>query len=173
MERRRVVVTGLGVLTSIGIGVDDFWNGLQQGRNGVGLITRFDTTNFDTKFAFEVKNFNPDDYIDRKAAKRMDLFTQYAIATSEMAIKDSQLNLEKIDREKFGVIFGSGIGGMTTLGQQHWVYFESKSPRKLSPFFVTMMIIGYSSRANFNSFWIERSQLCHNFSMCYIFARNC
>jgi len=140
MERRRVVVTGLGVLTSIGIGVDDFWNGLQQGRNGIGLITRFDTTNFDTKFAAEVKNFNPDNYFDRKAAKRMDLFVQYAMATAEMATKDSQLNLDKIDKEKFGVIYGSGIGGMTTLEQQHWIYFESKSPRKLSPFFVTMMI---------------------------------
>jgi len=140
MERRRAVVTGLGVLTSIGIGVDDFWNGLQQGRNGVGLITRFDTTNFDTKFAAEVKNFNSDNYMDRKAAKRMDLFTQYAMATSEMAMNDSRLNLDKIDKEKFGVIFGSGIGGMTTLEQQHWIYFESKTPRKLSPFFVTMMI---------------------------------
>jgi len=140
MERRRVVVTGLGVLTSIGIGVDDFWTGLKQGRNGIGLITRFDTTNFDTKFAAEVKNFNSDDYIDRKAAKRMDLYTQYALAAADMAIKDSQLNLDNIDKEKFGVIFGSGIGGMTTLEKQHWIYFESKSPRKLSPFFVTMMI---------------------------------
>lgn len=140
MERRRVVVTGLGVLTSIGIGVEDFWNGLQQGRNGVSLITRFDTTNFDTKFAFEVKNFQSADYIDRKAVKRMDLFTQYALATAEMAMTNSQINLEKVDRERFGVIFGSGIGGMTTLEQQHWIYFDSKSPRKLSPFFVTMMI---------------------------------
>jgi 3-oxoacyl-[acyl-carrier-protein] synthase II len=140
MERRRVVVTGLGVLTSIGINVDDFWTSLQEGRNGVGLITRFDTTKFDTKFAFEVKNFNPDNYIDRKAAKRMDLFTQYALATAEMAMTNSLINLEKVDKERFGVIFGSGIGGMTTLEQQHWVYFESKSPRKLSPFFVTMMI---------------------------------
>jgi len=140
MERRRVVVTGLGVVTSIGIGVNEFWSGLSQGRNGVGLITRFDTTNFDTKFAAEVKDFNPDDYADRKAAKRMDLFTLYAIAAAEMAIKDSQVNLDKIDKERFGVIFGSGIGGMTTLEQQHWIYFESKTPRKLSPFFVTMMI---------------------------------
>jgi 3-oxoacyl-[acyl-carrier-protein] synthase II len=140
MNRRRVVVTGLGVLTSIGIGVEEFWKALQTGKNGVGLITRFDTTNFDTKFAFEVKNFNPDDFIDRKASKRMDRFTQYALATAKMAIEDSQINLEKTDLEKFGVIFGSGIGGMTTLEQQHWAYFESKSPRKLSPFFVTMMI---------------------------------
>ena len=140
MNRRRVVVTGLGVLTSIGIGVDEFWKALQAGKNGVGLITRFDTTNFDTKFAFEVKNFNPDDFIDRKASKRMDRFTQYAMATAKMAVEDSQINLEKTDLEKFGVIFGSGIGGMTTLEQQHWAYFESKSPRKLSPFFVTMMI---------------------------------
>lgn len=140
MDRRKVVVTGLGAVTSIGIGVEDFWKGLLEGRNGVGLISRFDTTNFDTKFAFEVKNFNPDNYIDRKSSKRMDLFTQYAMATAQMAIEDSQINLEKIDLEKFGVIFGSGIGGMTTLEQQHWIYFESKSPRKLSPFFVTMMI---------------------------------
>lgn len=140
MERRKVVVTGLGVVTSIGIGVEDFWKGLLEGRNGVGLISRFDTTNFDTKFAFEVKNFNPDNYIDRKSSKRMDLFTQYAMATAQMAIEDSQINLEKTELEKFGVIFGSGIGGMTTLEQQHWIYFESKSPRKLSPFFVTMMI---------------------------------
>lgn len=140
MKKRRVVVTGLGVVTSIGIGVEDFWAGLLEGKNGAGLITRFDTTNFDTKFAFEVKNFNPDNYIDRKAAKRMDLFTHYAMATAEMAIKDSQINLEQINKEKFGVIYGSGIGGMTTLEQQHWVYFESKSPRRLSPFFVTMMI---------------------------------
>lgn len=140
MEKRRVVVTGLGVVTSIGIGIDEFWSGLQEGRNGVGLITRFDTTNFDTKFAFEVKNFNPNNYIDRKSSKRMDLFTQYAMATAYMAINDSQINLEKVDKERFGVVFGSGIGGMTTLEQQHWVYFESKSPRKLSPFFVTMMI---------------------------------
>lgn len=140
MEKRRVVVTGLGVVTSIGIGIEEFWSGLIQGKNGVGLITRFDTKNFDTKFAFEVKNFNPDNYVDRKAAKRMDLFTLYAMATAEMAMKDSGVNLDSIEREKFGVIFGSGIGGMTTLEQQHWIYFESKSPRKLSPFFVTMMI---------------------------------
>lgn len=140
MHKRRVVVTGLGVLTSIGIGTDEFWKALLSGKNGVGLITRFDTTNFDTKFAFEVKNFSPDDFIDRKASKRMDRFTQYAMATAKMAIEDSQINLEKTDLERFGVIFGSGIGGMTTLEQQHWTYFESKSPRKLSPFFVTMMI---------------------------------
>jgi 3-oxoacyl-[acyl-carrier-protein] synthase II len=140
MERRKVVVTGLGVVTSIGIGVDNFWAGLQEGRNGCGLITRFDTTNFDTKFAFEIKNFDPDQFVDRKTSKRMDLFALYAMVAAEMAITGSQINLEKVDREKFGVIFGSGIGGMTTLEQQHWIYFESKSPRKLSPFFVTMMI---------------------------------
>ena len=140
MNKRRVVVTGLGAVTPIGIGVDEYWKNLIEGKNGVGLITRFDTTNFDTKFAAEVKNFNPEEYIDKKTIRRLDPFTQYAIATAEMAIKDSELNPDKIDKEKFGVIYGSGIGGMSTLEKQHWIYFSEKSPQKLSPFFVVMMI---------------------------------
>ena len=140
MNKRRVVVTGLGAVTPIGIGVDEYWKNLIEGKNGVGPITRFDTSNFDTKFAAEVKNFNPEDYIDKKTIRRLDPFTQYAIATAEMAIKDSELNPDKIDKEKFGVIYGSGIGGMSTLEKQHWIYFSEKSPQKLSPFFVVMMI---------------------------------
>ena len=140
MKKRRVVVTGMGAVTAIGIGLKDFWEGLVSGRNGVDLITRFDTTNFDTKFAAEVKNFDPLNYIDKKASKRMDRFTQFALASSIMAIEDSGMNLENVDKERFGVIFGSGIGGLKTLKEQHFLYFESKSPKHLSPFFVTMMI---------------------------------
>jgi 3-oxoacyl-[acyl-carrier-protein] synthase II len=140
MEKRRVVVTGLGAITPIGTGVDEFWNGMLEGRNGVAPITKFDATGFDTRFAAEVKNFNPDDHFDRKSVKRIDPFTQYALVTAKMAVKDSGLNLESVDMEKFGVIYGSGIGGMVTNQQQHWNYFDSKTPRSISPFFVTMMI---------------------------------
>lgn len=140
MGNKRVVVTGMGAVTPIGIGIEDYWNGLVHGKNGVGLITKFDAAGFDTKFAAEVKNFNPDNYIDKKSIKRMDLFTQFAMATASMAIDQAAFNFEKIDRDRFGVIFGSGIGGMVTNQQQHWNYHDTKNPRLISPFFVPMMI---------------------------------
>jgi 3-oxoacyl-[acyl-carrier-protein] synthase II len=140
MNKRRVVVTGMGAITPIGLGVEEYWKGLREGRNGVGLITKFDTSCFETKFAAEVKEFNKEAYIDKKSLRRMDPFTQYAVITSEMAIKDSGINLELADKERFGVIYGSGIGGIDTLQSQHWVYFEAKNPARISPFFVPMMI---------------------------------
>ncbi len=140
MNKRRVVVTGMGAITPIGNSVEEYWNGLVEGKNGVDLITHFDTVNHDTKFAAEVKGFKVDDFIDKKSSKRMDLFTQYAMAVAEMAFKDSGNNLDLLDKERFGVIFGSGIGGMTTLEQQFWIYFQEKNPRKISPFFIPMMI---------------------------------
>jgi 3-oxoacyl-[acyl-carrier-protein] synthase II len=140
MNKRRVVVTGMGAVTPIGIGVDEFWKSLLQGKNGVNLITKFDTTRFDTKFAAEVKNFDPEDFLDKKIAKRLDPFNQFALATAIMAMKDSEIKENGTDKEKFGVIYGSGIGGMMTLEKQHWVYFEEKNPHKISPFFVPMMI---------------------------------
>ncbi len=140
MNRRRVVVTGLGAVTPIGLGAEEFWNSMLEGKNGVGPITKFDTTNFDTKFAAEIKNFVPENYFDKKTLKRIDPYTQYALVCAEMAMIDSDIHLEKVDREKFGVIFGSGIGGMVTNQQQHWNYYENKNPRTISPFFVPMMI---------------------------------
>lgn len=140
MNYRRVVITGMGVVTPIGIGLNEFWQGLIEGRNGVDLITRFDTSEFDTKFAAEVKDFDPLKYLDRKSVKRTDRYSQFAIASSIMAIEDSGLNLEMVNRERFGVVFGSGIGGIKTLKDQHFAYFESGTPKKISPFFVTMMI---------------------------------
>jgi 3-oxoacyl-[acyl-carrier-protein] synthase II len=140
MKKRRVVVTGMGAITPIGFGIEEYWAGLKAGKNGVGLITKFDTTCFDTKFAAEVKEFDKEVYIDKKSLRRMDPFTQYAIITAEMAIKDSGVNLEKTNTERFGVIYGSGIGGIDTLQNQHWAYFESKNPGRLSPFFIPMMI---------------------------------
>ncbi len=139
MTKRRVVITGLGALTPIGNNVEEFFEGLKTGRNGAGLITRFDTTNFVTKFAFEIKGFDPLNFIDKKEIRRMDPYTQYALATSEMALQDSRIDLSKTDCERAGVVFGSGIGGMDTFEHQHTAFVEGGT-RKISPFFVPMMI---------------------------------
>ena len=140
MNKRRVVITGMGAITPIGIGLKEYWEGLIQGRNGVDHITHFDTTKFDTKFAAEVKNFKPEDYLDKKAIRRLDPFAQFAIVTADMAMQDSGINLEKVDRDRFGVIYGSGIGGMKTLQEQHFLFFNGLDPHKISPFFIPMMI---------------------------------
>lgn len=139
MNKRRVVITGIGVLSPIGNNVDEFWTGLKEGRNGACLITKFDCSNLKTKFAFEIKNFDPLVYIDKKAIKRMDTFTQYAVASSVMAFEDSKLNLETQDAEKIGVVFGSGIGGMEIFEKQHKAFLEG-GYRTVSPVFVPMMI---------------------------------
>jgi len=139
MNKRRVVITGMGALTPIGNNLKEFWANLLSGKSGAGLITRFDTTNFATKFACELKNYDASNFIDKKALKRMDPFTHYALTTAVMALGDSEINLEKVDRERFGVIYGSGIGGMDTWETQHTNYIEG-GPRKISPFFIPMMI---------------------------------
>ena len=139
MNRRRVVITGIGALTPIGNNIEEFWNALLAGKSGAAPITKFDASGFSTQFACEVKNFDPLEYIDAKALKRMDPFTHYALATAQMAIEDSNLNLEELDLERFGVIYGSGIGGMDTWETQHSNYING-GPRKISPFFIPMMI---------------------------------
>ena len=140
MSKRRVVVTGIGAVTPIGLDVPEFWNGLIAGKNGVEPITHFDASKFDTRFAAEVKNFIPENYFDKKSVKRLDRFAQFAIAATVQAIDDSNINLEKVDKERGGVIYGSGIGGLETLQNEHWKYFKDKNPGMISPFFVTMMI---------------------------------
>lgn len=140
MSKKRVVITGVGAVTPIGLDVTEFWNGLISGKNGVAPITHFDASKFDTQFAAEVKNFNPDNYFDRKSVKRLDKFSQFALAASVQAIEDSEINLEKIDKDRAGVVYGSGIGGLETLQNEHWKYFQDKNPGTISPFFVPMMI---------------------------------
>ncbi len=139
-ERRRVVVTGMGVITPVGLTKDEFWANLLAGKSGAGPITSFDASDYDTKFACEVKGFDPLAFMDRKLAQRCDPFTQYALAASDMAIKDSGMNLENEDRTRIGVIVGSGIGGMWTYHRQHETVFETKGPHRISPFFIPMMI---------------------------------
>ena len=139
-HRRRVVVTGLGAVTPIGIGKQEFWDNALAGKSGGGPITCFDASQYDTKIACEVKGFDPLNFIDKKMTNRMDLFTQYAVAVSEMAVKDAGLDFEKEDRERIGVIFGSGIGGMWTWHNQMRTVHETGGPHRISPFFVPMMI---------------------------------
>ncbi len=138
--RRRVVVTGIGAVTPIGNSAKEFWENSVAGTSGADLIKSFDVSNYDTKIACEVKGFNPLDFMDKKASNRMDLFTQYAMASAEMAVKDSCLNLEKENRDRIGVIFGSGIGGMWTWHRQMQTMYETGGPHRISPFFVPMMI---------------------------------
>ncbi len=139
MSGRRVVITGLGALTPIGNNTKEFWEGLISGRNGAGLITKFDISSFGTHFACELKNFDPLNYIDKKELRRMDQFCHYALATATMAYEDSQLDLSKINLEKAGVIFGSGIGGMNTWEEEHNAFIAGGAKR-ISPFFVPKMI---------------------------------
>jgi 3-oxoacyl-[acyl-carrier-protein] synthase II len=139
--KRRVVVTGLGAVSPIGNSMEEFWNNLISGKSGAGPITYFDTTHYDTKFACEVKNFDPLNFMDRKLSQRVDLFTQFALAASDMAIKDSGIDLTKIIPEKCGVVFGSGIGGMWTYDkEQRKLYDKNGDPDRISPFFIPMLI---------------------------------
>jgi 3-oxoacyl-[acyl-carrier-protein] synthase II len=138
---RRVVITGLGVISPIGVTVDEFWTNLIAGKSGAAPITYFDTEHFDTKFACEVKNFDPLNYMDRKLAQRVDPFTQFAIASSDMAIKDASLDFTKLDPFRAGVVFGSGIGGMWTYHKEQTKLYEKQgNPDRISPFFIPMLI---------------------------------
>jgi 3-oxoacyl-[acyl-carrier-protein] synthase II len=140
MELKRVVVTGLGAVTPLGNNVKDYWDSLIQGLSGANLITRFNTENFKTKFACEVKNFNPEDYFDRKEVRKYDLFTVYALVAADEAVKDSGLDLETVDKDRVGVIFGSGIGGFNTFLSEVGDYFKGNSIPRFNPFFIPKII---------------------------------
>jgi 3-oxoacyl-[acyl-carrier-protein] synthase II len=144
VEARRVVVTGLGALTPVGNTAEEFWTSLTQGRSGIGPITRFDTAEFSTRIAGEVRNFDPLAWVDKKEARRLDPFLQYAIAGAAMAVEDAALDTNRIEATRFGVLIGSGIGGITTLLETHQVLL-SKGPDRVSPFFIPMMIINMAS----------------------------
>ena len=136
---RRVVITGLGAITPVGNDVETFWNNIKSGVSGIGFITRFDTSEFKVKIAAEVKDFDPLVYMDRKEAKRMDVFSQFAIASAVQAVEDSKLDLETIDKNRFGVIIGSGIGGIDTIEKEQTKFLQ-KGPSKVQPLFIPMII---------------------------------
>ncbi len=141
MELKRVVVTGLGAITPIGNTVPEFWESLVNGTSGAGPITYFDASLFKTQFACEVKGFDATQYIDRKDARKMDLYTQYAVAVAKNAVEDSGLDIEKVDLNRIGVIFGAGIGGIHTFEEEVGYYFTHKDQGpKFNPFFIPKMI---------------------------------
>ncbi len=140
MDLKRVVVTGLGALTPIGNNVPDFWDALARGVSGSDLITRFDTTKFKTRFACEIKGYDPNEYFDRKEQRKLDLYAQYALVSSEEAIVDSGLDLEKVDHNRVGVIFGSGIGGLQTFLEEIRAFALGDGTPRFSPFFIPKMI---------------------------------
>jgi 3-oxoacyl-[acyl-carrier-protein] synthase II len=142
--RRRVVITGLGAVTPIGNTAEEFWSGLVQGRSGIGPITRFDASAYPTRIAGEVRGFDALQYIDKKDDRKFDPFLKYAVACALMAVEDAGLDLEKVDKSRFGVLVGSGIGGITTLLESHDV-LNTKGPDRVSPFFVPMLIINMAS----------------------------
>ncbi|MGO5064430.1 MULTISPECIES: beta-ketoacyl-ACP synthase II [unclassified Clostridium] len=136
---KRVVITGMGAITPIGNNVNDFWNSIKEEKVGIDNIKSFDTENFKVKLAAEVKDFNPEEYMDKKEARRLDRFCQFAIAAAQQAVDDSKLDLDKINKEKFGVIVGSGIGGLATIEKEEQKLLE-KGPNRVSPLFIPTII---------------------------------
>lgn len=137
--KKRVVITGLGAVTPVGIGIDAFWQSLINGKSGIERITRFDPSDYSTQIAGEVKDFDASQFIDKKEAKRMDRCTQFAIAAAKMAFQDAGIDFDQEDRSRMGTLIGTGIGGMDTLHDQYKTLFD-KGPGRISPFFVPMMI---------------------------------
>jgi 3-oxoacyl-[acyl-carrier-protein] synthase II len=140
MELKRVVVTGLGALTPIGNNLEEYWEGLKSGKSGSAPITYFDTEKFKTKFACELKNFNPLDHFDRKEARKLDRFAQYAMVSADEAIEDSGIDLETVDKYRVGVIWGAGIGGLETFQNEVINFAEGDGTPRFNPFFIPKMI---------------------------------
>lgn len=137
--RKRVVVTGLGMLTPLGLGVEANWEALMAGRSGIGPITKFDATEYKSRIAGEVRNFNPEDFLDKKAIKRMDDFIQYAVASARMAMEDSGLKVDEKNANQIGCVIGCGLGGLATLQRSHLMLLD-RGPNRVSPFFIPMLI---------------------------------
>ncbi|OHX66442.1 beta-ketoacyl-ACP synthase II [Flammeovirga pacifica] len=140
MKARRVVITGIGAITPLGNSVEEYWNNLEKGVSGAAPITKFDASKFKTQFACEVKGFEAADYINRKELRKMDLVSQYGVAVAKQALDDSNLDLESVDRERFGVIWGSGIGGLKSLQDEVSSFAQGDGTPRFNPFFIPKMI---------------------------------
>lgn len=144
MNKKRVVITGVGMITPLGIGVEESWKGLVDGNPGIRRITQFDALAFPTQIAGEVQNFNPEDYIELKEIKKMDRFIHFALAAAEMAVKDAGFSVTGQNADRVGVIVGSGIGGLHAIEHYHSVLLE-KGPRKITPFFIPMLVVNLAA----------------------------
>lgn len=157
--KKRVVITGLGAITPIGTGKDEFWNALLGGKSGITRITRFDPSEYATQIAGEIKDFEPGKFMDKKEAKRMDRFTQLAVAATKLAFEDSGMDLEAEDKNRIGTLIGTGIGGMDSLHDQYKVLFD-KGPNRISPFFVPMMIANMAAGQTSITFGLQGPCCC-------------
>jgi 3-oxoacyl-[acyl-carrier-protein] synthase II len=144
MDKRRVVITGVGAVTPVGNTAEEFWQALLEGRSGIGPITRFDATGFDTRIAGELKGFDPLTYIDKKDDRKFDPFLKYAVASAVMAVEDAALKTDRVDATRFGVLVGSGIGGLETL-LANYEALRTKGPERVSPFLIPMLIVNMAS----------------------------
>ena len=142
---KRVVITGLGAITPLGNSVPEYWNSLVQGKSGAASITRFDASTLKTRFACEVKNFDPLLYMEKSEARKNDLFSQYALAATHECIQDSEVNFETVDRNRCGVIWATGIGGIGTFEKEIQEYFAPENKGRMNPFFITKMIPNMAS----------------------------
>ncbi len=156
---RRVVVTGMGAITPIGNNVNELWEGIKEKKCGIDKITLFDTEGYKVKIAAEVKNFNPEEHFDRKAAKRMDRFSHFALIAAREAIKDSKLDLESIDKTRLGVAISTGIGGLKTIEENDKSIIE-KGPDRVSPMFIPMAITNMASGNISIEFGLKGESLC-------------
>ena len=145
MELKRVVVTGLGTINPLGKNVEEYWEGLRNGVSGAGPITRFDASKYKTKFACEIKNFDPNEYLNRKEVQKHDMYAQYAYIAAAQAIENSGLDLSKIDKDEVGVIWGAGIGGLDTFYQSVTDFNSNPDNPRFSPFFIPKMIANMAS----------------------------
>lgn len=140
MEMKRVVVTGIGAITPLGNSLEDYWKALLDGVSGAAPITHFDASKFKTQFACEVKNYDPNDYFDRKEVRKLDLFSQYALVATEEAMADSKIDLESVNKDRFGVIWGAGIGGLRTFQEECVAFANGDGTPRFNPFFIPKMI---------------------------------
>ena len=145
MQLKRVVVTGLGALTPIGNSVSEYWNSLINGVSGAAMITKFDASKFKTRFACEVKGFDPANFFERKEGRKLDSFSQYALVATDQAIKDTGADFEKMDRDRIGVIWGSGIGGLKTFQDEVSAFARGDGTPRFNPFFIPKMIADIAS----------------------------
>lgn len=143
--RKRVVITGIGALTPIGLGVEEYWKGLTSGVSGADYITKFDASKFKTQFACELKGFDATSYMNRKEARKMDLFTQYSVVAADEAMADANFDLDTVNRDRFGVIIGSGIGGLTTFFNEVESFVNGDGTPRFNPFFIPKMIVDIAS----------------------------
>lgn len=157
--KNRVVITGIGAITPVGIGKENFWDSLLAGKSGIEKTSRFDASEYTAQVAGEVKDFEPTDFIDKKEAKRMDRYTQFAVAATKLAIEDAKMDLEKEDSDRIGVIVGTGIGGIETLHTQYENLF-AKGPSRISPFFIPMMIGNMAAGQVSISFGLQGPSSC-------------